>query len=283
MKADCLLRGATGRSRRGRREKADRLSRGRDRVLEARRAVKRIAAPGVSMIVRLVFLALALLWARPARALDSTPWDQVLRAHARGGGVDYPALAADPAARADLERFYASLASMGEDEPLGAWLDAYNAIVVHEIVERWPIESVMRVPGFFDRERHRVAGRDRTLDDVEHRVIRARFRDARVHAALVCGARSCPPLHPRALASGDLDATLDRLVRAWLASERHLRIEAGAIRGSAILSWYRADFVRDGGSVVGWIRRYAPERVAALPDTASVAEMPYDWSINLAR
>lgn len=234
--------------------------------------------------MRPVLVTLALLsLAAPARALDAEPWDRVLRAHARDGGVDYAALAADPAARADLDRFLASVAAMPEDEPLASWLNAYNAIVVREIVTRWPLESVMRVPGLFDRARHRVAGRDRTLDDIEHRVIRERFRDARVHAALVCGARSCPPLHRRALSQAELPATLDRLARAWLASERHLRVEGGAVRASAIFTWYRADFERDAGSVLEWIRRYAPDRLAGIPGPASVAELPYDWSPNAAR
>ncbi|AKF06221.1 DUF547 domain-containing protein [Sandaracinus amylolyticus] len=219
-----------------------------------------------------------------ASALDVEPWDRVLRAHARNEGFDYAGLARDEAGRRDLATFLESVATMREDEPLSSWLNAYDAIVVSEIVERWPLESVMRVPGFFDRERHRVAGRERTLDDVEHRVIRARFRDARVHAALVCGARSCPALHPRAFRESDLDATLDRLTRAWMVSDRGLRVEGGTVRASAILTWYRADFERDGGgSVLGWLRRYAPERVRGISDGTAVGELGYDWSVNQAR
>lgn len=249
--------------------------------------MKRIGGSRVlmEMLARLALVTMS-LWLAPAAAsaLDVEPWERVLRAHARGEGMDYAALARDEAARADLRRFLDAVAAMPEDEPLASWLNAYNAIVVAEIVERWPLESVMRVPGFFDRERHRVAGRERTLDDVEHRVIRERFRDARIHAALVCGARSCPALHPRAFRQAELDATLDRLTRAWLASERHLRVEAGRVRASAILTWYRADFERDGGgSVVRWLRRYAPERMRGVADDARVEELPYDWSPNVPR
>jgi hypothetical protein len=212
------------------------------------------------------------------RALDVSPWERVLARHARSGGVDYSALAADRSARADLQRFVESLATMPESEPLGVWLDAYNALVVDSIVQRWPLESVRRDPGFFDRARFEVAGRMRSLDDVEHRVIRARFPDARVHAALVCGARSCPPLHPHALGSGDLDATLARLSRDWVRSDRHVRVEGDVVRASAIFAWYRADFERDAGSVLGWIRRHAGDR--AIPAGARVVELPYDWAIN---
>jgi hypothetical protein len=197
--------------------------------------------------------------------------------------MDYRALAADPAARAELRTFLDAVGTMREDEPLPAWLDAYNALVVAAVLERMPLESVMSVPGFFDRVTHRVAGRPRTLDEIEHRIIRERFRDARVHAALVCAARSCPALHGRAFGAAPLDPTLDRLAREWLASERHLVVEGSRIRASAILTWYRADFERDAGSVLAWIRRHAPERVQGVADGTPVGELPYDWALNQAR
>lgn len=225
-------------------------------------------------------LACASLAPSGASALDVEPWDRVLRAHARGDGFDYAGLARDEAARADLRLFLDGVASMPEDEGLASWLNAYNAVVVSAIAARWPLDSVRSVPGFFDRARHRVAGADRTLDDLEHRIIRERFRDARVHAALVCGARSCPALHARAFRAADLDATLTRLTRAWLASDRHLRPTAEGVRASAIVGWYRADFERDAGSVLAWLRRYAPDRMRGVPDTARVEALPYDWRVN---
>ena len=226
-------------------------------------------------------LALLVFWASPVHALDSAPWERVLRAHARRGGVDYAQLSEDPEARADLERFLQSVASMPQSEPLSAWINAYNAVVVSSVLSRWPLRSVQDVPGFFDRARHRVAGAERTLNDIENEIIRVRFPDARVHAALNCGAQSCPPLHGHAFTEATLDATLDRLVRAWLASDRHLSVADGRVRASAIFEWYAADFRRDGGgSVVGWIRRYAPARVEGIADDAAVTSMRYDWSIN---
>ena len=38
----------------------------------------------------------------------------------------------------------------------------------------------------------RVAGEDRTFDEIEHAILRPEFREPRVHFALVCGATSCP-------------------------------------------------------------------------------------------
>src|SRR6185503_1557470 len=100
----------------------------------------------------------------------------------------YGGLKADTAAMADLQHAYDSLGSMPDQAGLADWINAYNIVVVHSVVARYPIRSVRDVNGFFDHAQHRVGGQQRTLDAIENRVIRERFHDARVHAALNCGA-----------------------------------------------------------------------------------------------
>jgi len=220
-------------------------------------------------------------FALPARALDVAPWDRVLRAHARRGGVDYGALAADTAARAELDAFLASVATMADSEPLYAWLNAYNALVVKSVIARYPLRTVGEVPGFFDRAQHRVAGRMRTLDQIENEVVRPRFRDARVHAALNCAARSCPALASRAFTAGNVDASLTRLARAMVGNELHVRVRNGVLELSPIFTWFAADFVRDAGSVIAWLHRYdAAGRLAAVTPTTPTRERVYDWRLN---
>ena len=240
-----------------------------------------VLARGLSVLV--VVTAGFAATAVPARALDVAPWQRVLDAHARRGGVDYAALRADARARADLDAFLAAVAVMPESEPLYAWLDAYNALVVRAIVARPGVRSVRDVPGFFDRAQHRVAGRARTLDQLENQLIRRRFPDARVHAALNCGARSCPALSTRAFTAANVEAELTRLARAMVASDVHVRVRDGALSLSAIFTWYEADFRRDAGSVRGWLARHdAGARLRGLAATAPVRELPYDWALNAA-
>lgn len=230
-----------------------------------------------------IVLVACVAMARPARALDVAPWQRVLDAHTRRGGFDYAGLRADPPRRADLDVFLAGVAAMPESEPLYAWLDAYNALVVKAVVARPGLRSVRDVPGFFDRVQHRVAGRARTLDQLENEVIRRRFPDARVHAALNCGARSCPALSPRAFTAANVDGELTRLARAMVASDAHVRVRDGALSVSAIFTWYAGDFRRDAGSVRAWIARYdATGRLRALPANAPVRELGYDWALNAA-
>ncbi len=218
-----------------------------------------------------------------AQALDVGPWQRVLTAHARGGNFDYAGLRADPDRLADLNRFVEAVGTMDDGESLASWLNAYNALVVHAITTRYPIDSVRDVDGFFNTVTHRVAGHSRTLDYVENQVIRPRFHDARIHVALNCGARSCPALSPRAFAARTLDRDLDRLARAAVANSRHVRVVDGGLRVSEIFFWFSADFERDAGSVVGWLKRFGGEAITALPGDAPLARLRYDWRLNATR
>lgn len=205
-------------------------------------------------------------------------WDSVLKAHVRNGRVDYRALKNDAKAREGLSRFVGSLEAMADDASLADWLNAYNALVVHAVIARYPIDSVMSVPDFFKAKRFRVAGRLRSLDEVEHKVIRPRFKDARVHVALNCGAISCPALHGRAFRDATVDATLTRLARAMVRDARHVQRRADGWHVSALFQWFAEDFVRDAGSVGAWIARYRGEEDAKGPTTLTY--LPYDWRLN---
>jgi hypothetical protein len=109
--------------------------------------------------------------------------------------------------------------------------------------------------------------------------------DPRIHFALVCGARGCPPLQPRAFKPESLDYQLDRAVRAALAGPQHLTRDPknGLFQLSSIFGWYVADF---GGreKLLPWALDYAPARwraglKAAIP-AAQFGLIPYDWSMN---
>jgi hypothetical protein len=214
-----------------------------------------------------------------ASALDADPWDEVLQAHARRGGMDYAALKADDAAMAKLDAFLADVARMPESAGLADWLNAYNAIVVKSVLEVYPLRSVRSVDGFFDGKQHRVAGAMRTLDDIENRIVRPRFHDARVHFALNCAAKSCPALHGRAFRQRSLSRTLDRLVRRAVANRRHVRVADGELKVSEIFHWFSEDFERDGGSIRGWLESQGVD-LSAVPESAEVGRITYDWRLN---
>ena len=139
----------------------------------------------------LLALGLVLLSTTPAAALSHKPFDTILRTYVKNGRVDYAGIKAN--AKTNLDAYVKSLASASPGSSANAkkafYFNAYNAIVIKAVVDRWPeVKSVLKVPGFFKRLRYTVAGRKVTLDQLEKKVILGEFKDARTHFALVCAA-----------------------------------------------------------------------------------------------
>ena len=235
-----------------------------------------------------------LLWAGllPAEAgsFDHGAWSGILARHVKEGRVDYEALLRD---RGSLDEYLervaeADLSGCAEAERKAFWINVYNARMVATVLDRWPLESVLDVGRVLGvptlkafREKHRLARSLRSLDDVEHGILRKSYRDARVHAALVCASASCPALAPEAYLAEALDAQLDRAMDGFLRDPTRNRIFEDPPRLSKIFDWYAKDFKAEGGSVWGYVLgRLAPEERARVPGSANPEYLDYDWSLN---
>lgn len=223
--------------------------------------------------------ALALLLAMPAAAQGTThaDWDRLLQKNVSAGRVDYDGFARDHAAH---DRYLASVAGVARKPDLAFYLNAYNATVVASVLRHGRPARVVDVKGFFDGEKHRIAGEDLTLNVLETKV-RKRFADPRIHFALNCAARSCPPLWGRAFEPATLEATLDDLTRRFLDGPG-VRVDGKRIEVSKLFEWYGGDFVGKEGSVEKYLLRWIsdPPRRAALARGTGIAYLDYDWSLN---
>jgi|AntDeeMetagen134_2_1112570.scaffolds.fasta_scaffold01691_4 hypothetical protein len=214
----------------------------------------------------------------------------------------------DPAsfrqALASLDREVLAAALGSDGERVAFWLNVYNA-TVQDVLSANP--ELFEKHGFpprrpiFRRELVTVAGESLRLDDVEHGILRnsqsgvglgyvPRFRksaferahrvaelDPRVHFALNCGARSCPPV--LAYDAADVDAQLDAATRSYLETEVSYDPESDVARVPKLFSWYRGDFGGKPG-----IRAFLRDH-DAIPETAdpSLAWADYDWSLKLGQ
>jgi len=119
------------------------------------------------------------------------------------GRVDYAQLKANPNT---LNAYLAQLAEVSpESQPelfptradqLAYWINAYNAFVLKGVLDKYPITTVWQadVGLFFKRRRFVAGGKRYSLDDIEHRILRARFGESRIHFAINCASASCPVL-----------------------------------------------------------------------------------------
>jgi hypothetical protein len=219
--------------------------------------------------------------------VDTASYDAVLRAVVRSDGVDYAALRAQhlPALSRWLERWAAAgaTASLPREVRLAVLVDVYNATVLREVARRLePGFSVAQDDfALFEERLVRLDGATISLDRLEHELIREGFGEPRVHAALVCAARSCPAPLDRAWSGlDDLEATLEARMRDFLADPARNRVDAGArtLRLSAIFDWFAEDF---GGrqALAAWVDRYVDGDVSDW----TVTFLDYSWELNAAR
>ena len=248
----------------------------------------------------------------PLRAAWSMLRNQVIVGRPRPGGtggVDHSALsgplahlaagktAALRGAQPELDAYIERLTRIDPDglsraEALAYWLNLYNAGALRLAAEALSAgeDSVLRVPGGFDRPFVRVADERLSLDGIEHAKIR-RFRDPRVHSAIVCGSVSCPTLRGEPFSGDRLDEQLDDQMSHFLALGGAV-VQDGGLLLSRVFLWYGADFTRPGRmptwipasrrKVANALRPWLSDAATRVLDSRSplIDFQPYDWGLR---
>lgn len=217
-----------------------------------------------------------------AFAFDHTRLDGLLKAHVSGGKVDYTALRTK---QADLDAYLASVATASGTLPMGFYINAYNALVLDALLAEPALpKNVTDVKGFFDAKKYRVAGKDVTLNDLEG-AIRTQYKDARVHFAFNCGAKSCPPLPSKAFPedAAALSTMLDSLTHAFL-NGSGVKVDDAKkeIQVTKLMEWYGGDF----GDLKAYLRTNVTDTTkaaslkAGLDAGYTVTFQSYNWVPN---
>ena len=180
--------------------------------------------------------------------------------------------------------------SLGRDEQLAYYFNLYNAAIIDVVLDNYPISSIKEVGGgVFNRgpwkdEVVTVEGERLSFDDIEHGIVRARFDEPRVHYAFNCASIGCPDIKGSAWRAGTLDADLDEAARAYVASDRGVRVDGrGRVTASSIYKWFQEDFGGSEEGVLEHVSAYATgKKQAALDEADGVRRYDYDWSLNEA-
>jgi uncharacterized membrane protein YdjX (TVP38/TMEM64 family) len=224
-----------------------------------------------------------------APTFDHRELEELLKAHvAAGGWVDYGGLAREAG---KVDAYLAHLArapfeELGRDEKLALLINAYNAFTLRLILEYYPIDSIRTIPADkrWDDVRWRIGPHTWSLNQIEHEQVRPKFREPRVHFALVCAAVGCPPMRGEAYTAGRLEEQLDDQARYLHSHDRWFRLAADGkdVWLTSLYRWYRGDFEQVAGSVVGFASRYAPGLKSVLDSrkTPTIHWLDYDWSLN---
>ncbi|RDV13709.1 DUF547 domain-containing protein [Pontibacter diazotrophicus] len=210
-----------------------------------------------------------------------TALSQLLQKHVVEGQVNYRSLQKD---KGELQRLVQQIArynvkGASAAERKAFYMNAYNVLVLQQVLSHYPLKSVMDVPGFFDKQQFNVAGERLTLNELEKQKLLAPYRDARVHFALVCAARSCPPLLNKAYTPAQVEAQLEDQAKRTLQSSTFIKVQDSSkkVLVSEIFKWYEQDFMQEAPSIAAYINRY---RQNNLPPGYRLAYYTYNWDLN---
>ena len=230
------------------------------------------------------FLASSTFAQKSGEWIDS--YNSLLSKYVTSSGVKYAEWKSNSADVQSIQNVVDAIAK--ENAPadkkaqLAFYINAYNAWILHEALGKYPTKSVKdALFTFFTGKRIKVAGEEMSFKHLEDAFVRAKFGDPHVHFALNCASRSCPPLNREAFRSGEVDAQLEKLAKAFVNSERGVRFDASKKTAelSKIFDWYKDDFKAEGGALAFINKR----RSAPLPNDVKISYQDYDWNLNEAK
>ena len=243
-----------------------------------------------------------------AQAFDQTyeNYDRVLKTYVADGRVNYSGLKEAPEA---LEVYLESAAGVPEEQ-FNAWTESqrlaflinlYNAGTLKLIVDHYPVKSIKDIGSFvkgpWDQPAVKLFGKIITLNHLEHDILRKQFSEPRIHMALVCAAKGCPPLRSEVYLAETLDGQLNDQSRGYLTSQAGLSIdrEKKVVYFSSIFKWYGEDFISKYSPKAGFTGLDKTERAVAKFCSAYIVStdsaflsaggyafkyLDYDWSLN---
>jgi hypothetical protein len=193
------------------------------------------------------------------------------------------------------------------NQRLAFWINIYNTAVIHGVIELGLRQSVKEFPRFFRRVSYEIGGYRFSLNDMEHGILRGNRRppyglmkpfrkndprlefavlpmDPRIHFALVCGARSCPPIG--FYQAEQIDFQLQLAAASFINSPQvKILPQEMTILLSMIFKWYAADFGASRTAVIDTLLNFMDEGEGKTflqenKGKIRIGYQPYDWNLN---
>ena len=193
-----------------------------------------------------------------------------------------------------------------DEEKKAFWINIYNVLIIHGIIEFDIQGSVFEISNFFGRIGYTIGGLFFTPDDIEHGILRSNrphplfpFQpfsaddqrrdlivasfDYRIHFALFCASSSCPPIefYDATLINRQLDtAAKSFLNRDGVEIDR----TSNTLWMSLIFQWYHGDFGKNTRETILSLLPYMDEEkktwIKENLDLLHLRYLPYNWNMN---
>jgi len=173
------------------------------------------------------------------------------------------------------------------------WINVYNAY--YQILRK---EQNIKKPDIYKKKLFKIAQTSLSLDDIEHGVLRknkykyslgffnrlwrstfikkhqVNTLDYRIHFALNCGAKSCPPI--AFYNSENINNQLDIATQSFLEAESDFDYHTKTVKTTALFKWFYADF----GGTKG-IKKIYKEQLDKDISNYKIQYKDYSWEDDL--
>ena len=229
--------------------------------------------------------------------IDHSAWDQFLRSYLvmRKGDVNriqYGQVSlSDQTKLSDYIKLLeqTTVSRLNRAEQKAFWINLYNALTVKVILDHYPVKSIRDIdisPGLFSngpwgKKLVTIENQKVSLDDIEHRILRPIWKDARVHYGVNCASIGCPNLQSVAYTMNNTEDLLDKGAREYINDDRGAFFDNGRLVVSSIYRWFKIDFGGNDAGVIAHLIKYArPKLQEKLQSVNRITDTRYDWTLN---
>lgn len=262
-----------------------------------------------NLVVKTTIATTILLSSAAAYAdFNHSNWDALLDKHVtmtnagKASVVNYAGMQAD---KSKLDNYMAATSKVTQsefnrwtkDEQLAFLINVYNAGTVELVLTKYPnIKSIKDIGSLLSSPWKQdfipLLGKTRSLDDIEHNLIRGskRYNEPRIHFAVNCASIGCPALLDDAFTGNKLDKQLEQVTSKFLADSSRNRLKGSTLEVSPIFKWYKEDFEtnwRGTKDLEGFLGRYNSSLGLNKSQTADlkagktkISYTNYNWNLN---
>ncbi len=211
-------------------------------------------------------------------------WTALLKKYVSATGqVNYKAIKQN---KAELETYLSVLRTSPPNdkwtvnEQKTFWINAYNGFTIELVVNHYPVKSIKDIGGIlkypWKKEFIQIADKTYSLDYIEHKILRKKFYDPRIHFAINCASKSCPQLLNEAYQPSKLDDQLNQAAIRFVNDSFRNNISANSVAISAIFKWFSNDFTKSE-NIISFLNQYAKTKINPNP---KISYLDYNWSLN---
>ena len=242
-------------------------------------------------VINLVALILLILGVVAINAQTHKIFSNVLQKYVKNGLVNYKELKKDQ----DFEKYLNQLSNtdpskFSEKKELAFWINTYNAFTIKAILDNYPVKSINDIKfgekSVWDENFISINKKKYSLNEIEHKILRVKFNEPRIHFAIVCASISCPELRNEAYEADKLDKQLQEQTVKFLRDKKKnsLDLKNKKAEISRIFEWFGEDFGKSDKDILMYISNFLPDDVRKdikqNINEWTISYKKYDWNLN---